>query len=273
MADLYPPDCDGLFARLRVEVTDEELRIISASDEYEFEVSLERLRLIKSGAGLDIPMLDAPNSALTLACWTDRSDGYCSELSFHRARAFACACLMHIPDRNELRRCYEPSTLGNCVLSVRWLGPEYEELLRRDLAWAAMSFEPWDEEYLFVVFALLALHLWRVGTELGERDRELIEWFVSSHDEIIKWHQNSFTGEIKTFVELPFVHIGSIWKQLVNGLRQTHGGDPLLGAFLNRVSAPPSMKSRMKKAAFFARLACWIGRDMATLLWRLRRKE
>lgn len=274
VAELYPPDRDGLFTRLRAEVTDQELQIIASADYgSDKEEHLAALRDIKAGVSLDQPMQWNPNVVLELARWTDKSDEYPSELSFHRARAFACACLMHIPEHNDNRRCYEPGTLGNCVISVRWLGSEYEELLRRDLTWAASSFKPWDEDFLFVGFALLALHLWKRGSELRESDHELIAWFVSSHDEIIKWHQNSFTGEVKTFVELPFVHIGSIWKQLVNGLKQTHGDDPLLGPFLARISVPTNLKTKAKKVAFVTKLALWVGRDMLSMLWRMRRKE
>ncbi len=134
--------------------------------------------------------------------------------------------------------------------------------------------EPWDGPYLFAAFGLLAL------IQLSDIESEpkvvavLMSWLVSAHDEIIDWHSHGYFGPVPTFMHIHSACVNiEIWQSLVSQVKKTHGDDPLLGLFLARLLAPTSLKTKVKKASLTAKVVMWGGREMLSLLWKMRRKE
>ncbi|HLO97321.1 MAG TPA: hypothetical protein VK171_01890 [Fimbriimonas sp.] len=190
MAEAFPPDPEALFLRLCSLVSDDMLKVISKSD-YGMDARkhLHALRKLTSNpSNFDSQGWD-PHEVLSLFRWARYSDQHRKGGfdQFMMAKAFAASAVLshEYSDHPDFSSNAVFPLLESCLM----LGEDFCTLLLQSMTYAMVSLEPWDEDYLFAAFAMVAI--FTLVPELGARVDfdELADWFVSAHVEIIAWHR------------------------------------------------------------------------------------
>ncbi len=250
----YPPDRAGLFDRVRREVSDRMLKVVAESDYgYLAGENLAALKALRDGTAPKASMEWVPNEVLCLFAWSEhRTEQQLKDVrEFHLTRAFCCGCLLEIPDVNENRARFSTDRQVALIESVLILGEEYQRLLASQLVWMIEEMKPWEEEFLFAGFGLLATL--KLGELRPEADvvKALGEWLVRANEAALPWHEDMTYSNPQTFLDLRFVGVSSAsWRRLA-GRMEAGRGEESLAALLEKlcVGKTTAQKSEDVKAA------------------------
>lgn len=261
----FPPSRDGLFHAVRAQTDDSMLKVVAECDYgMDADKHFTELKKIRDGLGWDEPMEWEPNEVLQLYRWSDapdesrpnkRHEGELTGREFHIARAFCCCALLRVADHNENRSVFSNDSLAPLIDSCLHLGRPYGEFLARYLTWSLAAMEPWDEDYLYHGFGLLA-----VLAQLGAPEADVVgEWIPRANDEIMPWHAANAYPDAKSFIDLRFTSIsGAKWRRIALQIEENLNPTGALADLLRDLTRGKTATQRiedLKTAADTARVA------------------
>lgn len=249
VTETFPPDRSRLFDLVRSQTTDEMLEAVSRADYgQDAPAHLLELKRIRDGINLESPITWNPNEVLSLFRWGEfESEKLLTDrLTFHQARAFCAGALLCVPDQHENRQLLSNEAVAPLIESCTVLGVGHLKLLAQQLVAQVQLLEPWDQDFLFNAFGLVAtVNL--LPDSPKETVEELEEWFMHAHTESLAWHITDQGCKIGTFLDIPNATISrGRWARIASRIIPARAHAPDFAELLVVLQVPPSLKARIR---------------------------
>lgn len=185
ITEAIPPDPDGLYNLLCLQVTDKMIDQIALAD-YGQDVEKHRLGLekIRSGVPRDHELEWVPNEVIQLHAWSEHA----VTLDHHLSRAFCCAVLLRNEDEYGNRTTTDYKRLGPLIMSDGAIPPPYHEKLLGMIVDALSKMKPWDDDFLHFAWALAHLLIKDPSPLNKDQAKDAAAWYKRIHPEIVLWH-------------------------------------------------------------------------------------
>jgi hypothetical protein len=163
-------------------------------------------------------------------------------------RAFDCAVLVLVPDKNDNNSPDKPDTLLQLLRSCLELGGEYAALCRTMLSSVmGMSF-PDGTNYEFAAFALLASLVLSEPRCSAECEKAVRNWFYQSHLALMPQHI-ALDPKTNDFLQIPFATIlAERWATLAAEVAAESDVADELAPVIRSAARGASIEKKVRKA-------------------------